>query len=105
MRVEYIEAGLFVQLIVTFHMRVKELSAEEMSSSTVYMANPPAGTSRFEGDTLQPNMAACGITTALIAVGVVGLRLYTRIHLTEARFQIDDSKSTSFTFKREENNE
>lgn len=66
--------------------------AEAMSSSTMYIANPPARTSQFEGDTLQPSMAACGITTAIIAVAVVGLRLYTRIRLTEARFQIDDGK-------------
>ena len=57
------------------------------------MADPPAGVRRFEGDTLQPNMAACGITTALIALAVVGLRLYTRFFLTVARFQVDDGNS------------
>ncbi|KAL4973900.1 hypothetical protein BDW66DRAFT_161693 [Aspergillus desertorum] len=36
-------------------------------------------------------MAACAITTALIALAVVGLRLYTRFFLTAARFQIDDT--------------
>ncbi|KAH8430787.1 uncharacterized protein LDX57_008450 [Aspergillus melleus] len=61
-----------------------------MASSSMYMADPPAGVRRFDGDTLQPNMAACGITTALIALAVVGLRLYTRFFLTVARFQVDD---------------
>ncbi|KAL4810222.1 hypothetical protein BDV18DRAFT_156592 [Aspergillus unguis] len=60
------------------------------SQSPVYMAEPPAGVRRFAGDTLQPNMAACGIVTALIALAVVGLRLYTRFFLTAARFQFDD---------------
>ncbi|KAL2833277.1 hypothetical protein BDW59DRAFT_168985 [Aspergillus cavernicola] len=61
-----------------------------MASSSMYMANPPAGVRRFEGETIQANMAACAITTALIALAIVGLRLYTRFFLTAARFQIDD---------------
>ena len=55
------------------------------------MADPPAGVQRLNGDSIQPNMAACAITTALIAVAIVGLRLYTRFFLTAARFQIDDA--------------
>ncbi|KAL4929380.1 uncharacterized protein BDV17DRAFT_290699 [Aspergillus undulatus] len=54
------------------------------------MADPPAGRRRFEDESIQPNMAACAITTALIALAVVALRLYTRCFLTDARFQIDD---------------
>ncbi|KAL4770456.1 hypothetical protein BDW60DRAFT_224023 [Aspergillus nidulans var. acristatus] len=61
------------------------------SSETIYMADPPAGVQRLNGDSIQPNMAACAITTALIAVAIVGLRLYTRFFLTAARFQIDDA--------------
>ncbi|KAJ5286985.1 hypothetical protein N7478_002671 [Penicillium angulare] len=63
-------------------------------ASTVYMANPPAGVERFAGDTIQPNMAACAITTAVIALAIVVLRLYTRIFLTAARFQMDDVMQT-----------
>ena len=63
-----------------------------MASSTVYMANPPAGHSRHEGESIQANMAACAITTALIALTIVAIRLYTRIRLTEAQLQIDDGK-------------
>ncbi|KAL3479194.1 hypothetical protein BJX99DRAFT_268605 [Aspergillus californicus] len=61
-----------------------------MASSTVYMAEPPAGEERFSGESIQANMAACAITTALIALAIVLLRLYTRVFLTAARFQIDD---------------
>ncbi|KAL4892368.1 hypothetical protein BDV59DRAFT_193867 [Aspergillus ambiguus] len=61
-----------------------------MVSSSVYMADPPAGVQRFDGETIQANMAACAITTAIMALAVVGLRLYTRFFLTAARFQIDD---------------
>ncbi|PLB47125.1 hypothetical protein P170DRAFT_448802 [Aspergillus steynii IBT 23096] len=61
-----------------------------MASSSMYMADPPEGVRRFEGDSIQANMAACAIVTALIALAVVGLRLYTRIFLTAARFQMDD---------------
>lgn len=63
---------------------------EPSMASPVYMADPPPGRQRHGGDTLQPNMAACAITTAIIAVAVVGLRLYTRFFLTAARFQMDD---------------
>ncbi|RDW69039.1 uncharacterized protein DSM5745_08799 [Aspergillus mulundensis] len=60
------------------------------SPETTYMADPPAGVERFEGDSIQANMAACAITTAVIALAVVALRLYTRFFLTAARFQFDD---------------
>jgi hypothetical protein len=56
------------------------------------MADPPAGEPRFQGESIQANMAACAITTALIALSIVTVRLYTRFFLTAARFQIDDSQ-------------
>ncbi|KAL4874376.1 hypothetical protein BJY04DRAFT_226121 [Aspergillus karnatakaensis] len=61
-----------------------------MASSPVYMAEPPAGKERFQGESIQANMAACAIATPLIALAVVVLRLYTRFFLTAARFQMDD---------------
>lgn len=66
-----------------------------MSATPMYMAEPPPGVSRFAGDTIQPNMAACSITTTVIALMTVAIRLYTRFFLTEAKFQIDDGKYQS----------
>lgn len=56
-----------------------------------YVMEPPPGEKRFGGESIQSNMAACAITTALIALAVVVLRLYTRFFLTEAKFQLDDA--------------
>lgn len=64
-------------------------------ASTVYVMEPPPGEQRFGGESLQPNMAACAITTAIIALAVVALRLYTRFFLTEAKFQLDDGTCSS----------
>lgn len=61
-----------------------------------YVMEPPPGEKRFGGESIQPNMAACAITTALIALAVVVLRLYTRFFLTEAKFQLDDGRCTLF---------
>lgn len=60
------------------------------TAGAVYLADPPPGTSRFDGSSLQFEMGASGVVTAVIAFIVVTLRLLTRTYIVKTSLRIDD---------------
>lgn len=61
------------------------------ASGIVYVAEPPAGQVRLANPpTIQSQFIATGVSTTVIAAIAVGLRIFTKVHVTKAGVSIDD---------------
>lgn len=61
-------------------------------AETVYMIDPPEGEDRFAAGSVGSGMVAAGISTTIVALVFVVLRIFTRAHIVRRSLGIDDCK-------------
>ncbi|KAL3295225.1 integral membrane protein [Colletotrichum asianum] len=59
-------------------------------AETVYMIDPPEGEDRFAAGSVGSGMVAAGISTTIVALVFVVLRIFTRAHIVRRSLGIDD---------------